>query len=49
VQGDLDLVLQVQIRDGEQAQQPRQVLGEQLVEVGQSRIGNQLAGGWRHR
>ena len=47
VQGDLDLVLQVQVRTPQQPQQPRQVLREQVV--GQGRIGNQVGCGWRQR
>jgi hypothetical protein len=47
VLGDLDLVLQVQVRALQQAQQARQVLGEQLV--GQGGIGNQSVCGWRQR
>jgi hypothetical protein len=47
VQGDLDLVLQVQIRAAQQPEQAGQVLGEQVV--GQGRIGDQTSCGWRHR
>jgi hypothetical protein len=47
VQGELDLVLQVQVGAGEQLKQPRQVRWEQVV--GQGGIGDQQAGGWRHR
>jgi hypothetical protein len=47
MQGDLDLVLQVQVRMFQQAQQAGQILGEQVV--GQGRIGNQVACGWRQR
>jgi hypothetical protein len=47
VQGDLDLVLEVQVGMFEQVQQPGQVGGDQLV--GQGWIGDQPAGGWRHR
>jgi hypothetical protein len=47
VQGDLDLVLQVQVRTPQQPQQPGQVLREQVI--GQGGIGNQVACGWRQR
>jgi hypothetical protein len=47
VQGDLDLVLQVQVRAAQQVQQPGQVGGEQLV--GQGRIRDQGVCGWRQR
>jgi hypothetical protein len=47
VQGDLDLVLQIQVRMFEQAQQARQVLGQQVL--GQGGIGDQVGCGWRHR
>ena len=47
VQGELDLVLQVQVGAAQQPQQAGQILGEQLV--GQGGIGDQVAGGWRHR
>jgi hypothetical protein len=43
VQRDLDLVLQVQVRVAEQAQQAGQILGEQVL--GQGGIGDQVAGG----
>jgi hypothetical protein len=46
-QGNLDLVLQVQVRAAKQPQQAGQILREQLV--GQGRIGDQVACGWRHR
>jgi len=49
VQGDLDLVLQVQVRVAQQPQQPGQILGEQLVGVGQGGVGNQPGSGWRQR
>jgi hypothetical protein len=45
VQGDLDLVLQVQVRAFQQPQQAGQILGEQVV--GQGGIGDQAGGGWR--
>jgi len=47
VQGDLDLVLQVQVRAPKQPQQAGQVLGEQVV--GQGRIRDQVVRGWRQR
>ena len=47
VQGDLDLVLQVQVRAPEQPQQARQILGEQVG--GQGRIRDQVGCGWRQR
>jgi hypothetical protein len=46
VQGDLDLVLQVQVRVAQQPQQAGQVLGPQLL--GQGGVGDQVACGWRH-
>jgi len=49
VQGDLDLVLQVQIGAAEDLQQMRQIGWPQLVGVGQGRVGQQHGGGWRHR
>jgi hypothetical protein len=45
VQGDLDLVLQVQVGACQQTQQPGQVLGDQVL--GQGRIGQQPICGWR--
>ena len=45
MQGDLDLVLQVQVRAFQQTQQAGQILGEQVV--GQGGIGDQAGGGWR--
>jgi len=47
VQGDLDLVLQVQVRMAQQAQQTGQIGGEQVG--GQGRIGDQGVCGWRQR
>ena len=47
VQGDLDLVLQVQVRALQQPQQAGQILGHQVL--GQGRIRDQLDRGWRHR
>jgi hypothetical protein len=47
VQGDLDLVLQVPVGMFEQAQQAGQVLGKQVI--GQGRVGDQVAYGWRQR
>ncbi len=47
VQRDLDLVLQVQVRAAQQPEQAGQILGEQVV--GQGRVGDQVACGWRHR
>jgi hypothetical protein len=47
VQGDLDLVLEVQIRTPQQLQQARQILWEQVG--GQGRIGDQVDSGWRQR
>ena len=47
VQGDLDLVLQVQVRPAKQVQQAGQVGGDQVG--GQGRIGDQACCGWRQR
>jgi len=47
MQGDLDLVLQVQVGAAQQAQQPRQILREQVISQG--RVGNQVGSGWRQR
>jgi hypothetical protein len=47
VQGDLDLVLEVQIRVAEQPEQARQILWDQVIS--QRRIRDQVACGWRHR
>jgi hypothetical protein len=47
VQGDLDLVLQVQVRVAQQLQQARQILREQVI--GQGRVGDQVHSGWRQQ
>jgi hypothetical protein len=47
VQGDLDLVLEVQVRPPEQVKQAGQILGEQVF--GEGRIRDQASCGWRQR
>ena len=47
VQGHFDLVLQVQVRTPKQVKQAGQILREQVL--GQGRIRDQLACGWRQR
>jgi hypothetical protein len=49
VQRELDLVLQLQVRTPKHPKQVGQVVGNQLVRVGQGRIRDQLAHGWRRR
>jgi hypothetical protein len=44
VQGDLDLVLHVQVGSGQQAQQPGQILRHL---VPQQRVRHQVIDGWR--